>query len=652
MASGMLGIGSSALLSYQRALDTVSHNVANVNTPGYSRQSVELTARPGQGFGSGFLGAGVDVTTITRQYNQFLTDGLRTSNSSYQEQNTLATLAGNLDNLLADDQSGLGPVLGSFFDAVQGVASDPTSTAARQVLLSEAGTLVSSFQGLNTWMQNNRSDLSASMDTRTQEINRLAGGIASLNQEIIDARSSAGGQPPNDLLDARDQMVLDLSNLVSVTTTTQEDGALNVFIGSGQSLVLGVKTNAMGVQESVSDPGQVDITIGATGQPPVVVTKLISGGVLGGLLAYRDQVLDPAINELGRIAVEVGTYMNGQHRAGMTLDGLPGQELFAVASPQVAADAGNGGSVTVAFDDVTQLTTDSYRLQFDGSNWNLTRANSGQVVPLGGTGTPADPFTAEGISITVGAGAAAGDGYTIRPVSDGASGIQVLIGNPRDLALAAPLRTSAALTNTGTAAISSGVVTDIDNPAFQSPPGTLSPPVLIRFTSPTSYDVIDQSTLGVIDSGVYDPATGADVFPTANLGVDYGYQVRITGNPASGDEFSVAYNSGGVGDNRNALLMADLQTARLMNGGSASFNDAYGEMISDVGTLTRQAQVGSDVQKQVMEQSQAAWASESGVNLDEEAANLLRFQQAYQAAAQIISVAGQLFDTLINAVRN
>ena len=163
---------------------------------------------------------------------------------------------------------------------------------------------------------------------------------------------------------------------------------------------------------------------------------------------------------------------------------------------------------------------------------------------------------------------------------------------------------------------------------------------------------VDQSTLGVIDTGVYDPATGTDVFPTASLGVDYGYRVRITGNPAGGDEFRVAYNSGGSGDNRNGLLLAGLQTARVMNGGSASFNDAYGEMIADVGTRTRQAQAGSEVQQGVMEQSQSAWAAKSGVNLDEEAANMLRFQQAYQAAAQIIAVADRLFDTLMNAVRN
>jgi len=652
MASGMLGIGSSALLSYQRALDTVGHNVANVNTPGYSRQRVELAARPGQGLGSGFMGAGVDVSTIRRSYSQFLADGLRTSSSAYREQNTLATLAGNLNNLLADDQSGLGPVMGSFFDAMQGVANDPTSITARQVLLSETGSLVSNFQGLSNWMENNRSDLGARMEAATQEINQLSGAIASLNQKIIEARGSAGGQPPNDLLDARDQLVLDLSELVTLTTTTQDDGALNVFVGSGQSLVLGVKASSMGVQQNVNDPGQVDVTIGANGQPPVVVTSLIGGGELGGLLEYRDQVLDPATNRLGRIAVELGTFMNEQHRAGMKLDGLPGQDLFAVASPQVVADTGNGGSVTVAFDDVSQLTADDYRLNFDGSSWSLLRADSGQSVPLSGTGTVADPFIAEGMSITVGAGAIAGDGYTVRPVRDGASGIRLLIGDPRDLALATPVRSSAALANTGTGQISPATVTDIGNPAFQTSPGTLSPPVLIRFTSPTSYEVIDQTTSGVIDTGVYDPASGADVFPTASLGIDFGYQVRITGNPATGDEFGVAYNSGGVGDNRNALLLAGLQTDRLMNGGSASFNDAYGEMTAEVGIRTRQAQVGSDVQMRVMEQSQAAWASESGVNLDEEAANLLRFQQAYQAAAQIISVADRIFETLMNAVRN
>ena len=651
MASGLLGVGTSALLAYQRALDTVGHNVANVNTEGYSRQGVELSARQPRGLGNGFAGTGVDVTTVLRSYDQFITDELRSSTTGFVEQDTLASLAGGLDNLLADEFAGLSPALGSFFDAVQGAADDPASTAARQVLLSEADSLVTRMRGLDDWMEDSRSGLASRMGTKVQEINQLAGAIADVNLQIMEARSGAGGQPPNDLLDKRDQLVLDLSAIVSVSTMTQDDGALNVFIGSGQALVLGVNQNTVALQNRIEDPGQYELTISAGGSTAVVITDLVSGGELGGLLTFRDQVLDPALNELGRIAIELGSFMNAQHQQGLSLDGLPGQELFSVASPQLIPAAGNGGSIAVAFADVAQLTADDYHLRFDGSNWALTRADSGQLVSMTGAGTPADPFIADGLSLTIGPGAVTGDNYDIRPTRGGASGINVLIDNPRELALASTVRTSTALSNAGTGSISAGVVTDINNPAFQSAPGQLSPAVQIRFTSATTYEVLDSGTLAVVDTGSYDPATGADIFPTQNLGIDYGYQVHITGNPVASDSFAVAFNSGGTGDNRNALLMASMQTDRLMNGGSSSFNDAYGELIADVGSHARQAQIGSEVQLRVLEQSQAEWSSVAGVNLDEEAANLVRFQQAYQAAARIISVADEIFQTLINAVR-
>lgn len=651
MGSGLLDIGSSALLSNQRALDIVSHNVANVNTPGYSRQQVNLTTRLPQLSSSGFIGTGVNVSAITRSYDQFITNELRSGTSGFREADVLASLASGLDNLLADQSSGLSPVLGSFFDSIQSVANDPTSIAARQALLGEAGSLSTRFQGLSNWLDDTRRGLATRMDTDVQQVNQLASSISSLNLQIIEARGSAAGQPPNDLLDQRDQKLLELAELVSITTTTQEDGSLNVFIGSGQSLVLGSQHSTLGLVERTNDPGQFDITIGAPGSPAVAVTGLITGGDLGGVLRYRDQVLVPAMNDLGRLAIELGTFMNEQHRAGVSLDGLPGTDLFSVASPQFSPDVGNGGTIAVAFDDVSQLTADDYRLGYDGAAWTLTREGSGQVVPMTGTGSVADPFVAEGIRISVGAGALAGDGYTVRPTRDGASSFSVLTGNPRELALAAPVVGSAALSNAGTGQISGLVVTDINNPAFQSPPGALTPPVLVRFTSPTAYEVVDQNTSAVIDTGTYDPATGADIFPTANLGIDHGYQARITGNPVAGDEFSITYNTGGTADNRNALLLAGMQTQQLMNGGTVSFSDGYGLMVADVGTAARQAQNGSEVQAAVLRQSESEWASNSGVNLDEEAADLLRYQQAYQAAAQIIAVSDSIFQTLIGAFR-
>ena len=652
MGSGLLGIGTSALLSYQRALDTVGHNVANVNTDGYSRQRVNLSARIPQGGSGGFIGVGVDVTTVTRNFNQFIADELRSNTTSFRESEALFGLSSGLDNLLADTSSGLSPVLSSFFNAIQGVTNDPTSIPARQVLLSEADSLSARFQGLNNSLESSRRGLSTRMATKVQEINQLATSIADVNQQIIEARSRSGGQPPNDLLDVRDQLVLDLSGLVTISTTSQRDGSLNVFIGNGQSLVLGVQNSTVGLVERTSDPGQFDITIGAAGAPAVTVTNLISGGELGGLLRFRDEVLDPAINDLGRMAIELGSFMNEQHRAGVSLNGAPGTDIFSIGSPQVVLDAGNGGSISVAFDDVSQLTAENYRLDFNGGVWSLTREGNGQSVPLSGTGTAVDPFIAEGVSITIGPGAVAGDGYTIRPTRTGAASINVLTADPRDLAIASPIRTSAALTNTGTGQVDAGTVTDINNPAFQSPSGQLTPPLLIRFTSPTSYEIVDQSTSTVIDTATYNPATGADVFPTATLGIDHGYQMHISGNPATGDEYNVTYNSSGSGDNRNGLLLAGMQTLQLMNNGTASFTDAYGELVANVGTQTRQAQVNNDVQSAVLQQSRDALGAASGVNLDEEAADLVRFQQAYQAAAQIISVADQVFQTLIGAFRN
>lgn len=650
MAGSLLGIGTSALLTNQRALDTVSHNIANVNTDGYSRQRVELSTRQPQPAGSGFIGTGVEADSVRRMYDQFLTGELQANTASYREQEVLHMFSSGLDNLLADDNAGLSPAISSFFNAIQDAADDPTSIPARQVMLSSADTLAARFHDLSGWMQTSRDGINDRLGAAAQQINQLTAAIADMNTQIISARASAGGQPPNDLLDQRDQLILQLSENVSISTVTQDDGSINVFMGSGQVLVLGAESSDLLVQPQADDPANVEIAINAGGGTSIPLTGVIGGGEFGALLKYRDQVLGPAENVLGRLAIELGSFMNDQHRMGISLAGMQGQGLFDIPAPQVLADPGNSGSVSVAFDDVAQLTVHDYKLRFEGGNWSLQQLPTGQPVPLSGSGTPGDPFTAEGLSIVVAGGAAPGDNYLIQPTRSAASTISVALADPRDLALAAAVTTRAASGNSGTGTVSAGAVTDIDNPAFQAVPGQLSPEVLIRFTAPGSYEVLDQSTLGVIDTGSYDPASGKDIFPTDNLGIDYGYQLRVTGNPAAGDEFAVDYNSSGTGDNRNALLLAGLQVAQLMDNGTASFNDSYGRLVADVGTRTQQAQVNSEARLRLLQQNEAARASVSGVNLDEEAADMIRFQQAYQAAAQVISVADRMFETLINAV--
>ena len=273
---------------------------------------------------------------------------------------------------------------------------------------------------------------------------------------------------------------------------------------------------------------------------------------------------------------------------------------------------------------------------------------------MAGSGTAADPFIVDGISIEVAAAPSNGDAYLIRPTRSGAVDMQMVMANSRQLAAAAPIRSLAAVTNTGTAKISAGVVTDINNIAFQSSPGQLTPPVLVQFTSSVSYDIYDNTVPGspvLLEAGIaYDPTTGGDIFPTAG-GLDYGYSMRLTGSPSAGDEFSTEFNSGGIGDNRNALLLSALANSRVMSNGTASINDSYSSLVADVGTATRQAELNSLAQNRILDQAVASRESTSGVNLDDEAANLIRYQQAYQAAAQVISVANSLFDTILNAVR-
>ena len=649
--AGLLGIGTTALLAYQRTLNTVGHNVTNVNTEGYSRQRTELTALAPQGSGGQYAGNGVNVSSVTRIYDQFVVSDLRTQTSVFNDLDTFHGLSSGLDNLLAGEHTNLNIPLASFFDSVQGVADDPTSIAARNVMISDAEALVSRFESLDRFIEDSRSSVNARLSVVTQEITQIADSIAELNQSIVIARDGGTGQLPNDLLDMRDQLVLDLTEKVSVTTTLQEDGSLNVFIGSGQSLVLGSAARTVAVELNADDPGKLDINISGGSSIPVTINKLLNGGEIGGLLRFGSQALDPAQNTLGRIAVELGSFFNDQHHKGLTLDGLPGGDFFSVAAPQVLADSDNSGSISVDFDDVSQLTIDDYELRFDGAAWALTLAGDTQTIPMSGSGTAASPFVAGGLQIVANAGAAAGDRYIIRPTRTAAAEMTVAVNDARDIALAAPVSTSKSLSNTGTGAITAGVVNDIDNPAFQAVPGQLSPEVLIRFTSPTSYEVVDKVTLATIDTGTYDPASGEEIFPTENLTTDYGYRVRITGNPLAGDEFTVEFNSGGSGDNRNALLMAGLQGERLMDDGTNTFADAYGLLVARVGTDTRRSQNSSEAQMGLLQQSQAARANASGVNLDEEAADLLRYQQAYQAAAQIISVADQLFTTLISAIR-
>lgn len=631
----MLSTGVSGLRAFQSALATTSHNIANASTPGYSRQLVNLATQGADALGSGWVGRGVEITSIERAFDAALSGQMRTATSSYQQLDTFATLAARIDNLFSDASTGLATTLQQFTNAVQAVADAPTSTSARQVLLSTAGALVTRLRSYSGSLDTLAGQVSTQLSGEARTISSLAQNIADLNRQVV----AAGGQSqgvPNDLLDQRDALIDQLSQHISVNTIAQDDGSVNVFIGSGQALVTAGIAATLTTTADVYDPTLPHLSLQGTGTS-VDVTNAISGGTLGGLLQFRDTMLVDARNALGQVAVAVATQFNAQHAVGLDLSGQFGGQFFAIGGVRTLPAADNAGSVavTVTRGDLAGLTTADYTLRHDGSAWSLTRNDTGAAVALTGSGTSADPYVADGLQFVVAGSAQAGDRFQIQPTSQAISGLGVLAGDPAKIAAAAPLVTSAAATNAGNAAISDASVSD--------------PSAWVRGSYTLAFDA--SGGWQITDAGNATVASGSSY--TAGSAITFnGMSISLSGTPASGDSFTINATGNVPGDNRNALLLAGVLGQAVLAGGSASIQGAVGQFISGIGVQTNQAQTGRDAQQVVMDDASGQLDSVAGVNLDEEAANLLRYQQAYQAAAKVITVANTLFQTLLDATRS
>jgi flagellar hook-associated protein 1 len=625
-----LSNGVSALLAFQRAIDTTSHNIANVGTDGYSRQRAEFVTRQPDMKGNGWIGSGVDVATTRRVYDDLLAQQVRITTSSFNSLDAFSTQVDRINNLFGSATTGLSASMQKFANAVQDVANTPASSSARQVLLSEAQGLAQRLQSYDSQLAGFGTQAETQIKSETNEITTLASGIADLNQKIALA-SKLNGQPPNDLLDQRDRLIDQLSGHIDVNTVAQGDGQLNVFIGTGQPLVVGGEAASISTIADPYDPSRQNIALKTGSGVPVDITKNVTGGTLGGLLDFRTQVLDPTRNALGHLAVGLADAINTQHRAGMDLSGNMGGDLFTLGSVDTLRSAANTGSgaLSVTRSDVSALTEADYHLQKTATGWALTRDDTGAAVTLAGAGTVASPFTADGLSIVVSGTAATGDRFLIRPTRNAAAGIGVVITDPSRVAAAAPIRAEAAAANTGSGAISAGTVIDATNAQLRSP-------VTLQFLSASTYSVNGGPAIA------YTPGSPISV---------NGWQVGITGAPATGDIFTVKDNAGGTGDNRNALALANALGQGTLDGGTTSVNDLATGLVGKVGVAARQAQAGRDAQSVVKQESIDSREAVSGVNLDEEAANLIKFQQAYQAAAQMIKTASDMFDSLLAATR-
>ena len=835
----MLNTGLTGLNAAQLGLQTASHNITNASTSGYNRQQIIQTSNVAQGTGSGFIGQGVSVSSVRRVYDELLFgQGLQAQAQSSQL-DSYYTQIRQINNMFGDPNSGLSPALEGFFRGVQDVATNPESVPSRQGLLNSAQTLVARFQSLSQRFSEIGDGLSNQIDISITEINSLAQQIASLNISIGEVEG-AYGQPANDLQDQRDELLSRLNQEIGTTVVKQSDGSVNVFIGTGQAMVIGAQARTLTTTTPSDNPTRTMVGYVAGSQTALIPDSNLQGGKLGGYLAFRSNTLDSAQNFLGRIAIGLAQTFNDQHRLGQDLSGVLGGNFFNAALPKIISSTGNAAvsTITASISDVSALTTSDYQYSRNsaGTTYTLTRLSDNISV------SSASPLiTLDGISITA-ATLNANESFIIQPTRNGARDISVAISDTAKIAAAAPIRTNATLANTGTGLISAGSVNSFNDK------------VVITFTSATAFDVVDSTTgatlagnmvytsggnisfngwtmkitnasgapvagdtftvdrtltsttsgtatigsmtlssppvdtfltngikvvfdsaiafhlegttnnvtgissigasaagvtaaaalvngantagftvitantvtsaIGTGGAGAYistaakitvsggtiagvgggtvtisgatvtieggsyygsttfkgvnitiNEATGAISIPAASAGTTAstfhgrpatglaydstipnlisvnGWTTQITGSPLTGDTFTVATNTSATADNRNALLLGSLQTQNTLNGSTSSYQSTYGQLVSQIGNKTRELEATSKAQASMVTQIQQAQQSLSGVNLDEEATNLLRYQQAYQASGKVLQLASTLFDTLLSLGR-
>lgn len=643
--AGMLNIGITGLNAAQAWLNTTSHNIANASTAGFSRQTIVQSTLNPVFSGSGFFGQGTQVDSVKRVYSQFLENQVLTADTRRASFAAYETQVTQIDNLLADSTAGLSPAIQSFFQGVQEVAANPSSVPARQAMLASAESLSARFQQINARLSEIRDGVEGEIASTVSQINGYAKQLAEINQRILVAESAGTGAPANDLHDLRANVLRDLNQLVQVSTVTESDGSLSVFIGNGQPLVVRSQVTTLTTTPSTEDPQRLSIGLQLVGGGTVQMPEsLITGGSLGGLLEFRRGALDTAQSQLGLIAVGMTETFNAQHRLGQDLDGALGLDFFTPMSPAVRPVSGATGTPTVAYGSVANLTGDSYRLTYTNTTGGYTLVNTRTNAAVSAA--------AVGLNITPPGATVAGEVFIIEPTLQAAGNVSVALGDTRLVAAAAPVRTQVAANNAGTAAANGVTITSVAGFAAGSPHiGTYS----LQFNGATNqYDVRDSGNT-LIGSINFNPATDSAGVTRTLPGVLGGIDIKLSGVPVNGDRITLESNTGGVADNTNAVALSALQTAKTMlaSGGSAtsSFQSTYSNLVSTIGNKTSEVKVGRAAQETLVGQATASREALSGVNLDEEAANLIRYQQAYQASARVMSIASSLFDEILSIAR-
>lgn len=644
MGSNIFGIGQSALSAAQVGLSVTGHNIANASTPGYSRQVVIQGAAKAQNFGYGYLGQGTEISSVQRMFSELSNRQVLASQSSSSEISAYSAQMQRIDNLLADPSAGLAIVISDFFSSLQALSSSPSDAAARQAMLSAGNSLGQRFQSLDNQLRQINQDVNSEISTSVSVINAYAKQIGKLN-DAIEKAQSADGNIPNDLMDQRDQIINDLNKEIKTTVVPESGGKYNVFIGNGLPLVIGTQTYALSTTPSPTNGTRLEIAYQTKNGPALLGASSLPGGRLGGLLQFRTESLDTIQTQLGHIAMTVANTFNNQHRAGLDSTGAAGSAFFTETNAEITASSNNTGvaSISSTISDISKTVASDYRLQYNGIDYIVTRSSDNLARTYSSL-----PQEIDGLTIKINSGSfAAGDEYLIRPGLNSAANFDVALTNINKIAVGAPtVATRAAVANTGTGAINlKGISANYNAVIFSSP-------IALTYNSGTTslsgFPATEAVTVSTSSSSTTYPA-GSAVPYTAGATVSFaGLSFQLKGSLNNGDQFTLSTTSTNApGDNRNGLLLAGLRSANTMLDGTASYEGAFAQLVSYIGSKTNELAIIGAAENKILEQAIATQQSVSGVNLDEEATNLLRYQQAYQAASKMMQIANEMFDALL-----
>ena len=649
MALDSVGIGISGLLAFQKALSTASHNITNSDTEGYSRQKVNLTVNDAMTTPSGYLGTGTSVNTITRIVDQFSQDNLKSVTSSSSKYIEFERMSMKLDNIFSNEKSGLSPKIQDLFTSLQSVAESPSSSSAKRQFMSAADSMAKRFNSMSDLLEDLKSETQGKIKTIVNEINSYTSSISDLNNKIVNS-SVSGGRSPNDLLDQRDNLLLKLSEKVGVKTINHENGSIGVFIGNGQSLVTERGSSRLSLTPNEFDNSKMEVSISTstTTSKSMEISKMITSGELGAVLDFRGSSLKDANGSIGRLAAWISDSINKKHMISVDENGNFGANIFQIpkTTPQASSDNTGNAVLSANFQRNIEdtLKESAYYLEKTATAWKITDMQDGSSVII----PEVYPLTHNGIEINMESGVAnLGDKFIIDPSQASASSIKSILQSPKQVATAYPITVSSQKAYDIT--LSSGELDfGIINASLPTVPPELQQDYLVVLNKTSGvFEISEAANASVIvaTSPYDDTATEQKV----QLG---SWSFYVSGDIPDGAILEVNTNKGTQpsGDNRGTLDMAQMQFENLFLGGTETMHGVYEDIVAFTGSEAHNSAINSDAQEALLSQALERRSEISGVNLDEEAAQLIRLQQAYQAAAKVIQVADKMFQVLINTL--